>query len=95
MVGFSDAGLSEGHLVASGDVREEISLGWSIQGTDLLQSVILEIHNIYFAILGLRLLRSFLDHKWKSGKRSAQLAWQVSRSCIDLQCPDLRWTVRT
>lgn len=93
-MGFSGAGLSEGHLVASGDVGEEISGGWSIQETGLLRSVILVVHRTYFAVLCSRLLRSFLDHKWKSGNRSARLAWQVSRHCIDLQCPALWWAVR-
>ena len=92
---FSGAGLSEGHPVASVDVREEICLGRSIQATGLLRSVILVVYSIYFAILGLRLFRPFLDHKWESEKRSAGPAWQVSRRCIDLQCPALWWAVGT
>lgn len=55
---------------------EGISLGWSIQGTSLLRSVIFVVHSIYFAIFGLRLLRLLLDHKveiWEE-KCSAGLA---------------------
>ena len=48
--------------MASGDVREEISLGWTIQGTRFLRSVLFVLPSIYFAILGLTLLRLFLDH---------------------------------
>lgn len=92
---FSNAGLSEGHPVASVDVREEICLGWSIQETGFFQSVILVVHSIYFAILGLRLFRPFLDRKWEAGKRSAGPAWQVSRRLIDLQWPALWWAVGT
>lgn len=66
----------EGHLVASGDVRKEIFLGWPIHGTSLLPSVIFVAHSIYFAILDLRCLRPLLNHKvgiWKE-KCSAGLA---------------------
>lgn len=33
----------------------------------------------------------YMTTKWKSGKRSVQLTWQVSTHCIDLQCPALWW----
>lgn len=73
-MGFSGAGLSEGHLVASGHVRKEIF--WPIDGTRLLPSVIFVAHSIYFAVLGWRWLRLSVNHRmgiWKE-KSSAGMA---------------------
>lgn len=81
--GFLWCWLSEGHLLTPGE--GELSSGWSIQQSSLLQSIIFVAHTFTLPFLAWDDSSHSTTTKWKSAK-STQPAWQSSTPYTHLHC---------